>query len=216
MRAILLISLAIVFFSAPYVAFGKQSAMPYTDQCRHLATLTEGSPVFKYPVKGGFWNGGAGMMDAYLWSLRKPENNEKYDNKRQLETDIKSAIVMGAIVSNDLNLLKKYYAKDVSKYFSKRSLTILSLAVSCKFSSGIDYLLDFGVNTNRGKHIGAFNIALLRGKYFLAKKILDYGYDISENRRRCESSKYIKERMNGVIPEKLLDNIENAKCDSNP
>lgn len=188
---------------------------PWARQCDRLATTGATAPLFRYLSDGGFWKDRA--MGAAFISARdtgRAVQDVGATDRQRLED--RAAVVLAAIVRRDLPLLRASLDPDVEAYFRGTGMTVLTAASSCNFTPGVRCLLAEGQDPNMDADVGAFNLALLYGNDALAEDLLQHGYRIDADTRRCRSSKGIASRPQQDIDPALRAQIAAARCPSTP
>lgn len=195
----------------PFESLAAQSN-PFTKQCFDLKHLTANSAAFKQPLTGSFWKDRA-MERSYLDALHSGYFRiDGRDRIRSWRVADSAAVVLASIVRGDLSLFKRFYNSEVATYFDNSGWSVMTYAASCNFDYGVYFLLRDNVDPNKGPGIGPFNISMLYGNNSLASRLLDNGYDIQVNYKRCKSSKFIASHTDNKISRRIYAAVTAAKC----
>lgn len=209
-------SLMVAWFLAmfPLIAFGTESN-PLADQCYRLANLNGGSQVFQHFTRGGFWKNKE-MVNAYLLALHgQIDSTDRKRKTDSLDTADRAGVVLAAIVNRDPALMARFYDGAVAAYFINTGWSVMTFAASCDFEGGISFLLKMGADPNAGSGIGPFNASLVNGNSPMAQKILEHGYMIEHDPKRCQASKFIVAHSRGGVFHSISSAVDAAVCKAN-
>lgn len=191
-----------------------QEVNGFQSNCRSLSTLdrtklervnaADETEFFSDPI----------VRDAYLVALNGNSTSvDQYIRSHTGDARVAAAVMLASIVKRNLPVMKEAYSPAAIAYFSKKNIWgPLTMSGSCDFGPGVTFLLTKGINPNDGTDVGAFNASLAYGNNEIALNLLNHGYRIGQNYKRCLSSKDIAKRSSLNISQTILQQIRIATC----
>lgn len=207
-----IILIGALLFSIPMYSLAASNVAK--DACVAMAGRTS-AQLDRMKAHSEFWSR-AETREIYIIALHGGELGvNKFVQRHPIDLPDRTAIVMAAIATRDLPLMKSYYHTSV-EYFAIRVLNSNPLVWSsmCNFTNGTKLLLRAGVDPNEypGSTAGPFNMALLHSSSLIPQLLLDAGYNIGYGYRTCKASKFILARHHAEVLPQVAGDIQRAVC----
>ena len=209
----------LIFFSLPSTVsvtstlVHAEEVNPFENQCDVLAHENSSTLTQLATNPDSFWSDVA-VRSAYLAALNEGTTaGQSAIHQNHDAASVRAAVLLAGIVRHDLAAMQTGFSENAVKYFSAKSIfPPLTMAASCDFGEGVEFLLNRGLDPNKGSDVGSFNLALVNHDAVLARRILKAGYRIEANDKRCRSSKYIVEKNASMIADDVRVAVESSAC----